>query len=167
MSVLKILMTKRRDGSIVTRLEREDGTATWQRKDGPNARFFAFHDLEHYAVETSLRYRRGFYGLVLEGWDLADFGSPWPRGPLPADAEPVELVVGLLARERADRESFAAGDFNAHIAQYYAEHHLTGPPSFDDETLERLRAGIRQVHARWDALPAGETLELDFVVAGD
>ena len=74
--MLKIKFTKRRDGSVISRFERADGTATWQRKDGPQARFFAVHDLEHYAVETTLGYQRGFYGLVAEGWDLADFGSP-------------------------------------------------------------------------------------------
>src|SRR5207245_8210042 len=43
---------------------------------------------------------RGFYGLVAEGWDLTDFGSPWPRGPLPPEALVSEFIVGFLDRER-------------------------------------------------------------------
>ena len=81
--MLTIKFTKRRDGTVISRFERADGTATWQRKDGPQASFFAAHDLTHYALETTLGYRRGFYGLVAEGkaelyvevdlkpWDLA------------------------------------------------------------------------------------------------
>ena len=34
---------------------------------------------------------RGFYGLVALGWDLSDFGKPWPRGPLPDET----LVLGF------------------------------------------------------------------------
>jgi hypothetical protein len=42
------------------------------------------------SMTSSLRRRDGagpaggFYGLVAEGWNLTDFGKPWPRGPVPA-----------------------------------------------------------------------------------
>ena len=119
-AMLTIKFSKRRDGSIISRFERADGTATWQRKEGAQANFFAAHDLTHYALETTLGYRRGFYGLVAEGWDLSDFGTPWPRGPLPADAEPAELIAGLLDGERAAGERSSAAEFNEKIAMYYA-----------------------------------------------
>jgi hypothetical protein len=48
----------------------------------------------------SKKHRRGFFGLIAEGWELSDFGSPWPRGRIPADAEPSEGIVGLLDLER-------------------------------------------------------------------
>jgi len=162
MTTLRIKMTKRRDGSVVTRFERADGTATWQRKHGPHARFFAVHDLEHYAVETTLAHRRGFYGLVAEGWNLGDFGTPWPRGPLPADAEPAELIVGFLDGERAGGVRWSAAEFNVKAAVYYAQHGLANPPTLDDETLGRIRAAARSLRERWDAVAEGETLELTF-----
>jgi len=163
MATLYITMTKRRDGAIVSRFERPDGTATWQRKEGATARFFAVHDLEHYAVETTLGYRRGFYGLVAEGWNLADFGSPWPRGRLPADAEPAELIVGFLDGERAGGVEWTAEDFNERAAGYYAEQRLENPPRLDEETLACIRAAARELRERWDAVPEGGTLELTFV----
>ena len=73
---LLIRMQKKRDGSVTHTCVRRDGSATWQRHQGAQARFFPFHDLTHYAVETVLGMRRGFYGLVAEGWDFADFGTP-------------------------------------------------------------------------------------------
>src|SRR5262245_10963008 len=161
MNDLTIKFTKKRDGSVVSRFERADGTTTWLRKDGPNAWFFVAHDLTHYAVETILGYRRGFYGLVAEGWDLSDFGTPWPRGPLPADAEPAELVVGFLDMERAEMSELSAADFNAKAAVYFSTHKLDNPPILDDHQLRAMRAKARELHIRWGKLADGDTLELN------
>jgi hypothetical protein len=161
MADLLIKMTKRRDGSVVSRFERADGTATWQRKDGAQA-WFAVHDLTHYAVETTLGYKRGFYGLVAEGWDLSDFGSPWPRGPLPANAEPAELIAGPLDTERATFAHWSAEEFNQQIALYYEEHKLAHPPQLSEEQLHRIREVARNLRARWAAIADGESLELSF-----
>src|SRR4026209_681452 len=95
---LRLQFRKDRDGSCTFALVRSDGTSTRQHH---KTSFFAFHDLVHYAVETILGHRRGFYGLVTEGWDLSDFGAPWPKGRLPADLDPSELLVGFLDSERA------------------------------------------------------------------
>ena len=59
------------------------------------------HDLAHYAVETELRHRLGFFGLLAEGWDFPDFAENRGRRPMQADADPSELIVGLLDAERA------------------------------------------------------------------
>jgi len=162
MSDLRIKFTKKRDGSVVSRFERADGTATWQRKDGPNAWFFAAHDLTHYAVETVMRYRRGFYGLVAEGWDLSDFGTPWPRGPLPVDAEPAELLVSFLDSERAAMSQLSADDFNARAADYFSTHKLDNPPILDEDQLRNIRNKVRELHIQWGKLPEGQTMELIF-----
>lgn len=162
MGDLRIKFTKKREGSVVSRFERADGTATWMKKEGPNAWFFAAHDLTHYAVETILGHRRGFYGLVAEGWDLSDFGTPWPRGPLPPDAEPAELIVGFLETERAVLSEYPAADFNAKAADYYSTHKLDNPPVLDDQQLRTIRAKVRELHILWSKLAEGETMELDF-----
>jgi len=135
---------------------------TWQRQEGQQGRFFPFHDLTHYAVETALNHLRGFYGLVAEGWDLTDFGSPWPRGPLPDEALAAELLVGFLDRERAAGEEWSAAQFNASAATYYGQHGLRGASVVTDDDLEHVRDKRRELFAEWAALPAGETLELRF-----
>ena len=156
-------MKKHRDGSAALTCTRADGTATWQRQQGAQARFFPRHDLTHYAVETVLGHRRGFYGLVAEGWDLSDFGTPWPRGPMPADTDPSELIVGFLDAERASGVEWTAADLNDKIALHASQH---GPfvvgPAITDEQLARIRERRRELFARWDAVPEGETLELTF-----
>ena len=69
---LRVELTKRADGGAVLRCTRADGSVTWQRQEGRQAAFFPLHDLTHHAVETTLGYRRGFLGLVADGWELAD-----------------------------------------------------------------------------------------------
>src|SRR6185437_11388716 len=69
---MKIQFTKKADGSAVFKCVRPDGSVTWQKQEGKHAAFFPLHDLTHYAVETELGFRRGFYGLIAEGWEIAE-----------------------------------------------------------------------------------------------
>jgi hypothetical protein len=65
--LLLLRWTRRPDGDVGFTCTRPDGTSTWQRHTGARAGFFAVHDLTHYAVETELGVRHGFYGLVADG----------------------------------------------------------------------------------------------------
>jgi hypothetical protein len=132
---------------------------TWQRHQGPNAAFFPLHDLTHVAVETVLGHRRGFYGLVADGWDLRDFGAPWPRGPMPADMDPSELIVGFLDLERATGHRQDASAYDAEM-QRERERRGAHHAHLTDDQLDRIRAEVRRLHAEWHALPAGETMRI-------
>ena len=96
---MRIEIVKRADGAGVLRCVRPDGSVTWQ-KQTRHAAHFALHDLTHYAVETALGYRRGFFGLIAEGWDIEDTSGKGGRGALPAEALEVERIVGLFDSER-------------------------------------------------------------------
>jgi hypothetical protein len=157
---LVIHIKKKGDGSAALTCHRSDGSITWQRQEGAQGRFFPLHDLTHYAVETVLGHPRGFYGLVAEGWDLSDFGKPWPRGPLPAEAHRSELIVGFLDQERAAGVEWSASDFNTSAAAYYAQHGIAGSCVLTEDELRRVRNRRRELFAQWAALAPGETLEL-------
>jgi hypothetical protein len=162
-AALRIRIKRNSDGSAVLTCTRADGSVTWQRQEGAHGQFFPRHDLTHFAVETTLGHRRGFYGLVAEGWDLSDFGTPWPRGRIPDDAEPAELIVGFLDAERAAGTRWTAGDFNDRIAAYYRTHLSgAGPPTLTDDDLARIRRRRAELFAAWDAVPPGQALELSF-----
>ena len=77
--MLQIEIVKQPDGAGVLRCVRQDGSVTWQ-KQTRHAAHFALHDLTHYAVETALGYRRGFFGLIAEGWDVDDTTGKGARG---------------------------------------------------------------------------------------
>jgi len=160
---LAIELGKRTDGSVTFRLVRADGSATWQRHQGPTAQFFPLHDLTHFAVETTLGHARGFYGLVAEGWELGDFGTPWPRGRIPDDADPSELIVGFLDLERASGHRQSAAEYNAQLERQLADARTPFAP-LTEAQLTVIRDRVRELHERWRTLASGDTMRLSFDV---
>ena len=162
MPELIIEFTRRTDGDVILRCTRADGTATWQRVEGRQAAFFPHHDLTHYAVETELSFREGFFGLIAAGWDVADTGGKGRRGRLPREATLVEWLVGAFDLERAAGVPWSAEDFNTHLATAGSEPSGATSPRLSEEALERVRDRRRQLFAAWAAVLPGATLELRF-----
>jgi hypothetical protein len=160
-----IRIKKGKDGRTVLSCIRADGTTTWQRQEGAQAAFFPAHDLTHYAVETALGHRQGFYGLVSAGWDFSDFGQPWPRGRLPAEASISEAIVGILDMERRTGERASATEVNQRLAEYAAENSLPQPREITEDGLAKVRGTRAEMFAKWEALPPGDALEVPFDVA--
>jgi len=154
--VLRIQITKRADGGGVLRCVREDGSYTWQKQTSRHAPFFALHDLTHFAVESTLGFRRGFFGLIAQGWDIEDTTGQGSRGPLPDEAAEVEHIVGFLDGERGSGTLWTAGDYNRFLPEWRPMRHLT------DESLARVRARRAELFAEWSAVAPGATLELRF-----
>ena len=155
-----VQFTKRTDGAVVLRCIRRDGSATWERHD-KHAAFFSYHDLSHFVVETTLGFRKGFYGLIADGWDITDTTGKGSRGKLSAASILVEHVVGLFDRERAGGASpLSAEEFNSQIDEMTGKDPLRKP--FTDAQLTEVRRRIQELHQRWAAVPAGSLLELTF-----
>ena len=161
-----IRIKKGADGRTSLSCTRADGTTTWQRQEGQQAAFFPRHDLTHYAVETALAQRQGFYGLVAAGWDFSDFGSPWPRGKLPAEANISEIIVGLFDLERTTGERITAEEVNTRVAEYCVEAGLPKQREFTEEDLNCVRQKRAELFAKWEAVLPGEALEILFTPFG-
>jgi hypothetical protein len=157
-----IRIKKDKDGRTALSCTRADGTTTWQRQQGAVAAFFPKHDLTHYAVETVLGQRQGFYGLVSAGWDFSDFGTPWPRGKLPLEAIISEMIVGFFDVERRIGERGPAEDLNRQLAEHCTENDLPPERRLTEDDLARVREKRAELFARWDAVEPGKTLELPF-----
>jgi hypothetical protein len=157
-----VRIKKGTDGRTALSCERADGTTTWQRQQGEQASFFPRHDLTHYAVETVLGHTKGFYGLVAAGWDLSDFGTPWPRGQLPKDANLSEIIVGFFDRERASGQRGSAEEINDELAEFAEANGLAVPEQLTEDDLSRVRERRGELFVRWDATRPGEALELPF-----
>jgi hypothetical protein len=164
MTRLMIRIKRNDDGTSALSCTRADGSVTWQRQSGSHARFFALHDLTHYAVETVLGHRRGFFGLLAEGWEISDFGTPWPRGPIPADADPSELIVGFLDADRHGDSDSTAEAFNSYADQFFQKHGIRSPVHLSDDQLKRIRRKMEELFAGWNAVPPGQAMELLFEV---
>lgn len=155
-----IELTKRPDGRTVLRCLRDDGSVTWQRNDDQHAGFFPLHDLTHYAVETELGFRQGFFGLIAEGWEIVETTGKTPDCPLPEEAIEVEYLVSAFSAERAGASVSSAVEFNELAATFAQSKGMAAPRQLSDEELARVRARFVDLATRWRALPAGETLAL-------
>jgi hypothetical protein len=159
-----IRIKKSKDGRTSLSCSRADGTVTWQRQEGKQAAFFPKHDLTHCAVESVLGQRQGFYGLVAAGWDFSDFGTPWPRGKLPADANVSEMIVGFFDLERSTGTTESASELNRKIAEYCAEQSLPSRRVLTEDELTRIRERCEELFAKWDAVQPGDALEIPFEI---
>src|ERR1700689_2287616 len=110
--MLLVQISKRADGGGVLHCTRADGSMTWQ-KQTRHAAHFALHDLTHFAVELTLGFQRGFFGLIAEGWEIGDTTGKGARGPLPAEAIEVEHIVGMFDTERGSGVLLTAEDFRS------------------------------------------------------
>jgi hypothetical protein len=159
---LLISMKKGTDGRTTLSCTRADGTKTWQRQEGAQAAFFPRHDLTHFAVESTLGHRQGFYGLVAAGWDLSDFGTPWPRGKLPAEGNLTEVIVGFFDQERSSGVLGSSDDLNALVALFCGETGIEIPGVLRDSDLWAVRQKRGELFSKWDAVTPGDALELVF-----
>jgi hypothetical protein len=161
---LKIHLTKRADGNAVLKCTRDDGSTTWQRQDDKNAAFFPLHDLTHYAVETELGFHRGFYGLIAEGWEIAETTGKTERGNLPDEALEVEYLVAAFSAERAGGVVATTEEFNKLAATFASASGLSPPRPLTHQDMAQTRARFEELAMQWRILPRGATLELNFPV---
>ena len=147
---MRIEIAKRPDGGGTLRCARQDGSVTWQKQER-HAAHFALHDLTHYAVETGLGYRHGFFGLIAEGWEVEDTTGKGARGALPDEAIEVERIVGLFDSERASGVLWSTEEFNE-----FAPRPLT------EAEIQKVRALRGELFQRWSAIDPGQKLELHY-----
>jgi hypothetical protein len=159
---LKIQFTKRTDGAALLKCIRDDDSATWQRQDDKYAAFFPLHDLTHYAVETELDFHHGFYGLIAEGWDIADTTGKTARGALPNEALEVEYIVSAFSAERAGDAVASAAEFNQLAVTFASAKGMPPPRQLSDDDLARVRSRFDQLADKWRSASPGSTLELVF-----
>ncbi len=107
---MKITFIKGENDSATLHCVRADGSETWSNTKHPA---LVIHDLIHYVVETELSFRRAFYGLLAEGYDISSFGLPVAQRPaalqparLPREAHQTEILVGILQAERIDGAAY-------------------------------------------------------------
>jgi hypothetical protein len=155
---VRVQIAKRADGAGVLRCVRDDGSVTWQKQTDRHAVFFALHDLTHFAVETTLGLRRGFFGLIAEGWEIEDTTGKGARGPLPFEAGEAEQLVGLFFAEGASGVIWTVDEFNEFAM-------MNGVRQLSLDEIARVKKKRSELFQQWSAVAPGSTLELQFETA--
>lgn len=157
-------LTKRDDGSAAMTFVRADGSTTGGRL-GAGA-FGAWHDLAHYAVEGALGLSSGFFGLLIAGWNLADFAAKGVAARLPDEAIVAECIVGQLTNEVFAGRIPVSDEFNVLVGEAVAGVRPSAvAPKLSDDQLAALHTQLLALVAQWRALPPGQTLELRYPAA--
>lgn len=140
---------------------RDDGTDTWQ----PSTPYFAFHDLIHYAVETTLEYSEAFFGVVNKGKALDEFGTrEGKRDHYTCEEIWAEHIVALLQFSGWAADGGAAltePEFLEQLQNTFSDHRC-GAPAITKEQLRSIRHKMDALYARWASVKAGELMELEF-----
>jgi hypothetical protein len=137
--------------------KRADGSATWSEADA----FMIIHDLTHYAVESGLGMKQGFYGLVAGGLDITDFEKKQKIRPdeIPAEGLRAELLVGLVLTERNDGKEM--NDFNEQYQELLKKFHLSAE-NIPLASVRRLREETDRLINKWKDLPVSSSLVFNF-----
>ena len=125
---------------------RDDGSITWQTY-GPHSDFFAIHDLTHYAVETELGYKHGFFGMIAQGRDINDFG-PGSAASLHPEAFHAEMLAGLLSTAEGNGARLTYEEIKSTIDQHTSEKGIA-PIELAGDQLDKIRRRITDLVKQW------------------
>lgn len=155
---MEIRLTKKATGESVLTCKRKDGTETWRHI----IRFFAVHDLCHYAVEKTFSLKNAFYGMVAAGINITDFDLPADQRKFQISEEAIftEHLVILLTIEytQGKVENFTEIFSAAYrpVSGYDFSLRLT------PEKLDEIRNTFSELMLQWNSLPANQSLNLIF-----
>lgn len=160
---MKIEFKKRKQGTSVMICTRVDGTTTWSAN---KTDFFIYHDLIHYAVESTLGYQQAFYGLIAEGINVPDFELDKSERPiklsteLPTKASQTEVIVSLLQAEQL--QHYRDDDFLSTLRQTLEQHGLPYSSDLTQQKLNLIRNLINELFNKWQQLQENESIQLSF-----
>jgi len=161
---MKITFQKDKNNRLSLRCEREDGTSTYTILKSPAS---VYHDLAHLAVERTLGFRKAFFGLLAQGFDIPDFEAKREERPaellpanLPLEALQTEHIVNLLITEHFN--SGKMSDFLSILNQSLIAAGLALPDELNEDTLAIIRDDFAELQEQWSTLPVEHSISYSF-----
>lgn len=154
---MQLRFEKAKHGQYRLAIQREDGSRDAREMQAG----YLAHDLMHFAYESRVRTRRGFYGRVAAGraLDAAD----GMRASADKDALAIEVVVGTL------QGAVAHGMTPELVVERASELLITQghtvPVELDAGLVIAVLADFRRLAGQWASLGVDEALELRFDVS--
>lgn len=155
---MRILLTKISDQRHALELIRSDGS---RESVELITREALFHDLLHYAVESSLRMQGGFWGTLASGKTMADMNDRTGES-VKENADTlyaVEGIVGMMSGVMAMPVDEALAKL-----RWFSESQGQKPPDWCTESfVAEVSERMRRLQGQWKATPYGESMELAWV----
>ncbi|WP_347922337.1 hypothetical protein [Pontimicrobium sp. SW4] len=160
---MTITLKKSTTKSSILTIVRSDGSSTWSKLH----RGLETHDLAHYAVESTLKFNKAFYGIINDGYTVADFELPKEQRPfavrvenLHPDAIITEHIVNMLEVELLN------SGFNDHFIEALKNilkvNNLEFPNNLNENTLKQIRTTYHKLYNQWLALTDDQELKINF-----
>ena len=112
------------------------------------------HDLAHYAVESTLKFDKAFYGLKNEGYAVAEFELPKEKRPfavkpikLHTEAFITEYFANMLEIELL--QSGLNNHFIKDLNVILKSNDLNIPQNLNDNTLNNIREIYHKLYNQW------------------
>ena len=155
---MKIQFKKQKNKPPTLHITRSDGSQTWVAFKHN----FIQHDLTHFAAETVLNWKDGFYGLIEKGANIEDFEKEnrAHRPNLSSASIQMEYIVNLLETELYQQQVFT--NFNEQLAKNCQDNNHPIPAEIANEKLLAIRTKLKSLIKEWNMLPLGATLSLDW-----
>ena len=141
---------------------RDDGTLDWEYIN-PG---LLTHDLAHYAVESILDMKNGFYGIINQGASISDFELP--KGQKGFLVHPDTIHLEALQSEHlvnlVQSEIYNTGtldDFIQIMKDICAENELEFPARLNKSSLKEIRSLYSELALEFHSMDEGQELELN------
>ena len=156
-----VRVTKKADGRHRLTVVHDDGTVSQGRVVpglGPDA---IPHDLLHALVERTLGFKRGVFGMIGTGLEIAELLDPARKETNKSEQELMlsEVITTILQGEAA-YVGLGEHTFADRLRDQCNEHGLAVPTIAGDD-LRDLRALHDEYQWRWQALADGETIAVE------
>jgi hypothetical protein len=154
---MRILLTKLTNTHHALEIVRTDGS---RERAELVTREFLFHDLLHYAVESSMGTQGGVWGALASGKTFADLNDRTGAAMRDSSAglAGVEVVVGMMTG--AVKRMETPGGEMAALREYHAALGKELPPWCTEDLVAAVRERMRRLQGHWKATPYGKTMEI-------
>lgn len=156
--MMQITFIKKEKDKHVLICKRKDGTSTWINAD----EFFLQHDLLHYAVETAMKFKSAFYGMIAQGISITDFDLPADKRNINFSDEALltEHIVNLVMIETKDGRF---ENFNGTLKESLPANKKTlSAALLSDDQLNLIHTTYDMLLQQWKKLKENETIILEF-----
>ena len=145
----------------ILQIERDDGSIDW---DYINPGLLT-HDLAHYAVETVLLLKHGFFGIINQGASISEFELPKEEKPVLVHSDTIhkEALISEHLVNLVQSEIWNTGTIDDFLVIFQGicdEHGLTYPSNLNIDTLNQIREEYSRLSLEFLSLKQGEQLQL-------
>ena len=139
---------------------RKDGSSTWSKIKGE---YGPAHDLAHYVIETALQSSGGFYGLLMQGYDISSFEEKGDRSWIGEEGIYIECVV--MGLQYVTSGVTGPEGFNSLVKDACEKQEIEPHHQFTPKQVAACISRYEYHLTAWHDLAPGGDIVLDFPVS--